>query len=637
MSEPARKSRTSWFTRIVLGLIIVAMAGFGLANFSFDAVRGDQVIKAGDRTVDSRDFRREYDRYKKRAEERAGQPLTPEIAEQNKLDTLVLNDLATRSAFSELLRKIGIRPSDKLVAEQIGKIPDFFDPITGKFDKKIFETSLARNDYTPPGFDTVLRDSIAGQHWAAAIQNGFVVPRAYGALAAVFALETRDLSYFVITPQGLPQPAAPTDAQLNAFIKESKGALAVPEMRQLTVVAFVPGIATAGPVDPAELQKRYDFRKDTLSKPETRTLVQIPVKDAASAQKVSARLAAGEPPAAIARSLGVDVVAYDDKPLTAVADRKVGQAAFKLAPGQVATLQGDLGLAVVRVMAVNPGRVVTLDEARPMLEAEIRKDQSAEKVYAQTQAYEDAHQGGASVADSAKKAGVPLQTIGPISAQAVDAQRRQLQGLPPKILETAFALPAGGESDITELGNGAYFVVRVERIVAAHVQPLEEIRPLVTAAWMRRELGRAMEARAVALTGRLKKGEPFDSVASGYSTIRIAGLSRQTAEGRQAEVGREVLARAFGSKSGEPWSVPTQAGIAVGRVENIRMEGGSTAARLAEMNRGQLSQPVFGELVETAQNYARTKLKVTTDPAKARAAAGFEPLAAPVKPAGKKG
>ena len=146
MSEPATKSRTSWFTRIVLGLIIVAMAGFGLANFSFDAVRGDQVIKAGDRTVDSRDFRREFDRYKKRAEERAGQPLTPEIAEQNKLDTLVLNDLATRQAFSELLRKIGIRPSDKLVADEIGKIPDFFDPITGKFDKTTFEKSLSRNN-----------------------------------------------------------------------------------------------------------------------------------------------------------------------------------------------------------------------------------------------------------------------------------------------------------------------------------------------------------------------------------------------------------------------------------------------------------------------------------------------------------
>ena len=314
-------------------------------------------------------------------------------------------------------------------------------------------------------------------------------------------------------------------------------------MRQLTVVAFVPGIATAGPVDPAELQKRYDFRKDTLSKPETRTLVQIPVKDAASAQKVSARLAAGEPPAAIAPSLGVDVVAYDDKPLTAIADRKVGQAAFKLASGQVATLQGDLGLAVVRVVAVNPGRVVTLNEARPMLEAEIRKDQSAEKVYAQTQAYEDAHQGGASVADSAKKAGVPLQTIGPITAQAVDAQRRQLQGLPPKILETAFALPAGGESDITELGNGAYFVVRVERIVAAHVQPLEEIRPLVTTAWMRREIGRAMEARAATLTERLKKGEPLETVASGYAMVRVAGLSRQTAESRQAEVGREGVSR----------------------------------------------------------------------------------------------
>lgn len=644
MPSATPKAGQSWFTRIILGLIIVAMAGFGLSQYSFDSIRGDQVIKAGSRTINGAEFRREYDRYKKRAEQQAGQPITPEMAEQNSLDTVVLNGVATREAFAEVLSRMGIRPSDKLVATQIGKIPDFFDPITGRFDKKTFETRLRENGYSPPSFDGILRDEMAVQHWAVAIQDGLATPRAYGALASVFALESRDLSYFVVTPQSVPQPAPPTDAQLNAFIKESKADLMLPEMRVFTIVPFVPGAAAAAvanaPIDPAELQKRYNFRKDTLSKPETRTLVQIPVKDAAAAQKVSARLAAGEAPAAVAKSLGVDAITYDEKPLTAVADRKVGQAAFKMNPGQMQTVQGDLGLAVVRVTNVTPGREVSLDEARPMLEAEIRKDMVAEKVYAQTQAYDDAHQGGASLADAAKKAGVPSQTVGPINAQAVDAQRRQLQGLPPKILEVAFSLPAGGESEITELGNGAYFAVRVEKIIPPHLQPLDEIRPLVTNAWMRRELGKALEARAEALMARLRKGETLDAVAAsaGYSVVRAPGLSRQTAESRQADLGREVLARTFASKAGEIWSTQNPQGIAVGRVDNIRMDAGPNAARLAEMNRGELAQALFREMAESAQAYSRAHLKVKVDAERARAAAGFEPRAKEKsKPTEKKG
>ena len=52
--------------------------------------------------------------------------------------------------------------------------------------------------------------------------------------------------------------------------------------------------------DPAEVKKRYDFRKDSLSQPEKRSLLQISVKDAAQAADISAKLKAGGDPAAAA-------------------------------------------------------------------------------------------------------------------------------------------------------------------------------------------------------------------------------------------------------------------------------------------------------------------------------------------------
>ena len=631
MLAAIRNFAKSWPARILLILLAISFVGWGANQSGLSAISGNEIIRAGSRSIDANAFRREYDNFKKRAEEQQGQPITQEVAEKNRLDTVVLNGVATREAFAELLSRAGVRPSDKLILDQIQKIPAFFDPITGRFDRKTFQQRLGENGLTPQAFDAVLRDEMAGQHWAVAVQNGLAAPKTYGALAAVFAMESRDLAYFALGPQSVPRPAAPTDAQLTAFMNENRAQLTRPEMRILTVVPFTPqsvAASTTGPIDPAELRKRYDFRKDTLSRPETRTLVQIPVKDQAAAQQVAARLRNGEAPEQVARALGVNAITYDEKPLTAIADRKAGQAAFRLQAGEVAPVQGDLGFAVVKVVSVTQGREVSLEEARPMLEAEIRKDMVTEKVYAQTQAFDDAVQGGAKLAEAAQKAGVSAQTIGPISAQGVDEQGQQYQGLPPKILETAFALPSGGESEVTELGEGSYFAVRVERVVPAQMPPLAEVRPMIARAWTEREIVRALEARANALTDRVKKGETLEAVAAsaGVSVTRVPGLTRQTAQSQQ-QLGREVLGRAFASKPGEAWNARMPNAIAVGQVSNVRMEAGPTAGQMAEANRGELTQAIFREMAESAQAYARTKLKVRANPAKAREALGFTPLA----------
>ncbi len=363
---------------------------------------------------------------------------------------------------------MGIIPSDKLIVAEINKIPAFFDQVSGRFDKKAYQQKLGENGLTPAKFEGVMRDEIAQQHVGTGLVAGMRVPRAYTAMGAIYGMESRDIAYFPVEPTSVPQPALPTDAQLTAFMKENSAQLTRPEFRVLTVVRFSPQLVGASlPVDEAELKKRFDFRKDTLSTPETRTIVQIPAKDPAAAQQIGQRLAKGEAPAAVAKSLGVEVLTYDSKPKTAIADRKVADAAFRMLPGQMAPVPGDLGLAVVKVVSVTPGRAVTLDEVRPALEAEIRKDAAAEKVYALTQAYDDAHQGGSTLAESAQKAGVPAVTIGPLTKNGRDQQGQPVQGLTQKLVETAFTLPAGGESEVEDAGGGEYFAVRVEKIPAA--------------------------------------------------------------------------------------------------------------------------------------------------------------------------
>ena len=628
MLAAVRKFAKSWVAAVLIGLLIVSFAIFGI-NDVFSGRVGDQVIKAGSREINSVQFRRDYDEYRKELEQQSGQAITPEMASEAGLDRQVLNGLATREAFAEMLHRMGIRPADKLLVAEIQKIPAFFDPISGRFDRNTFVRRLGENNMTPEEFDRSIRDQMAAQHWGAGVGEGLRAPRAYGALAAIYGMESRDLSYFTVTPGNVPAVAAPTDEQLTQFMKENAAQLTRPEMRVLSVVRFSPEPAsTATPVDPAELQKLYDFRKDTLSQPETRTVVQIPAKDAAAAQQIEARLARNEDPNAIAKSMGVDAIVYENRPRTAIADRRVAETAFKLAAGQVGQAQGELGLAVVKVLTVNPGRTISLEEARPMLEAELRKNAAAQKAYEQSQVYDEAHQSGSDMAAAAQRAGVSVVTVGPVVRQGVDMQGRPVAGLNPAILETAFSLAAGSESDLVD-ADGELFAVRVERVVPPTLPPLAEVRAELARIWRARETARRMEARANELAERVRKGEPLAKVAAsaGLPVSQATGLSRQNA-GQRRDVSPQVMSRAFGARPDEVFVGPSQTGFSVGQVSNVQMQPGPTAAMLAEQSRPELAGTMFREIAEAAQNASRAKLKVRTDVNRARSALGMEPLAA---------
>lgn len=616
----------SWVAAILMGLLIVSFAVWGIRDV-FKGRISDAVITAGSRTVSSTDFKKAFDRQKSQYEQQSGQPIPTEVAAANGLDKVVLEGMATDEAFFEFLSKIGIRPSDKLVVSQIEKIQAFFDPVSGRFDKKAYQSTLAENGLTVPVFEQSMRDQIAEQQLGTGLIGGLITPRAYTAMAAVYGLETRDVAFVDLTASSVPAPAAPTDAQLTAFMKELGPRLMKPEFRQISIVRFAPDVATSGPVDQAEVLKRYNFRKDTLSKPETRTVVQIPAKDAATAAQITARLAKGETPTAIAKSLGVAAITYPDKPQSAIPDTKLAAAAFQMKQGQVATVQGALGLAVVRVDGVTPGHQVSLEEIRPALEAEVRKEAAVGKVDQLSQAYDDAHAKGASLPEAAAKAGVPVVTVGPVAKQGVDAQGKPVPGLNQKIMDTAFSLPAGGESELVDAGNNEYFAVRVDKVIPPAMRTLEEIRPLLTKAWMQREVGNRLQAKADELLARVKKGETLEAVAAsaGAKVTHLPGLSRQTA-GQTPGASQEILAQTFSQKQGEPFTAHDAGeGVVVGKVEAIRTGDMATMARAVEANRPQMTEAYLRELLESARTAARTKVKVKIDPERARAALGLEP------------
>jgi peptidyl-prolyl cis-trans isomerase D len=599
---------------LVLVFMILGAGGGSRLPDLFRASKPGSIVTAGAHSVSAQDFRHDFARQKQGLEQRAKQPLTAEFLVSRGVDIEILNQIAEQQALAEFLSRIGVTPAASLVDAQIQQIPDAFDKLTGKFSQTQFERWLAANDMTPQTAQTLLTDELAKRHFLTAVAANFRAPRVFAAVSAIQGIQARDVSLFVLEQQAVVQPLPPTDAQLTAFMKAHAAQLMRGETRVLTLVRFSSAaLAPSVTVTDAEIQKEFAARKDGLSTPETRYVIQIPVRTAAEGAQAAQRLGRGENPAAIAHSFGVEPVIYVDKPRTAIADAKLAAIAFSLPAGQTAgPVQGDLGVAALKVMRVTPGHQATLATARPTIEAYLRQRAAQTKADDQANAYDQARQAGASVEDAARKAGVEPIEVGPVTADGVGIDGRPNPLVNDKVLKAAFQAKIGEDSDIQSAGTGENFVVKVNRILPPALPSLDEIRAPLTQAFMRDQLLTTMRTKADALMADIRAGKSMDAVAAtvGGHVEHQNGLQLLKAQQYQA-LGRDLLLKIFDGKPGEVFDAPGQTGFYIARLDAVHQGDPTQTAQLVEALQPRVSQSVAEEMLGETLVAAKNEIKVS--------------------------
>ncbi|MBA3811946.1 MAG: peptidyl-prolyl cis-trans isomerase [Caulobacteraceae bacterium] len=613
---------------LVLVFLILGVGGGGRFPDAFRASHADAVVAAGGHATSTRDFKRIFDNQKQQLEQQSGQPVPAELLVRDGFDQQLLNQLALDEAEVEMLARAGVVPAPALVDGEIRKLPFAFDRVTGKFSERQFTQFLANQGLTPRQAQAELGDELALRHFTSAVEAGFRAPRLYAALNAIAGLENRDVSYFALDPHIVPQPPAPTDADLMAFMKEHAAQLTLPERRVITVARFsAKALEPAVAIDPAAVAKEFAFQKDSLSTPEKRTLVQIPVKTPAQGALAATRLARGEDPNLIAKGFGVEPIRYADQPQSAVADRKLASAAFALPQGQVSgPIQGDLGMAVVKVVKVTHGQAATLETARPKIEAGLRAKAAQNQAYELSQKFDDARQAGASVADAARKAGVTPITVGPVTAQGLDSDGKPTPALADKILKAAFAAAAGEETDLADAGPGEYFALRVERVIPPALPPLADKRAELAKAYATQKYLLALKAKAEDLMGQIRKGASIDQVAAqaGGKVVRQVGMQRVQAQ-QYKDLGRDFLQGVFAGKPGDVFAAAAPSGVFIAKLEAVRPGDVTAMARVTEAIRGRLSEDYLRDLLTSVKTAARQSVKVDVNLPLARQALGIDP------------
>lgn len=630
MLQTMRKAARSWVAGILIGLLVISFAVWGI-NDVFRGRTQTAVAVVDGQEISPETFQQAFRAAVRQAAAQAQREVTEAEAREAGLGGAVLERMVGEAALDAMARRLGLVASDAVAAAEIQAIEAFKNPVTGAFDANTYRQVLGENGFTVQSFEDNLRRELSRRKLLLAAGTGVLAPPAFAAIDLAFRTERRGVTVLPLDPSLVEQPGQPTEAQLKAFYDSRRDQLMMPERRTLTLALGAPQDFAAGVSVPDEkVRELFEFRKAELGTAATRSFVQLVAPDEAKAQDAARRLAAGEDPAAIARALGLQApLTFQAVRADQVPDKAVAEAVFALdAAGSTPAIKGALAWAAARVTAATAAETPSFDAAAPALRAEIAAEEAQGALLKATEAFEDATTDGATLEAAARQAGLRVITLAP-----VDAQGRRADGQPDSFLATAGdALNVAFDQAQSEIGEmvslpgGGYAAVRVDAIQAAAPRPLAEVREPLIAQWRLEELERRLRARAAALAGEARKGT-LEAVARTVGRPAVK-RPRPILRGETDNlIGPELGQAIFTAKAGDVVFGPaSQPGVIVlARVDTVERDADNAVPTRVEASRQANTQSLAQDLVLTLERTARTRFRAETFPARATAAIGGTP------------
>ena len=166
------KSLSKTFVWILMGLLMLGLAGFGAVNLS-GTIR--TVAQVGDESISVEDYVRELQREIRAVEAQSGQPLQMSQARELGLDRNALARLTALAALDNEVGQLGISIGDENLQQEIISIPAF-QGVNGTFDRESYRFQLEQVGMTDSEFESDLRKESARTIVQGAIMGGVKMP-----------------------------------------------------------------------------------------------------------------------------------------------------------------------------------------------------------------------------------------------------------------------------------------------------------------------------------------------------------------------------------------------------------------------------------------------------------------------------
>ena len=561
-----RKASSNWIGKtimaVVMGVLIISFGIWGIADI-FRGFGQSTLAKIGHTEISTEQFRQLYTDRLQQLGRQFGRPLTMDQARAFGLDRQVLQQTIAEAALDEETQRLGLAMSDEETRRTILSDPNFRGP-DGKFDPARFQAAIRQFGYAEARYVADQRRVSMRRQIAGAVSSGLTLPKVMIDALSNFQNEQRSVEYVKLDASQAGTIDPPSPETLAGYFDEHKVQFRAPEYRKIIFVAVNPEeIGKWTDVSDDDAKKLFETRKDTIGTPEKREVSQIVFPNMDEATAARARLASGTSFEDLARERGLKASDVDlgSVSKSEIIDSAIAAAAFALPSGEVSEpVQGQFGVAVVKIGKIEPGVEVPYEAVAPGLKKEIAIERARKQVSDLRDKMEDERGGGASVAEAAKKLGLTAVTIDAVDRSGRTPNGQLATNIPRglDVVTQAFNSDVGVDNDPIAFNSG-YVWYDVLGITPSRERNLDEVKDQVEAKWREDQISSRLRTKATDMVQKLDQGAKLADEATA-ANLKVETAANFKREATPPGVPASVITAAFRTAKDGAGQTPSAGG-----------------------------------------------------------------------------
>ncbi len=524
-----RENSQGLATKVIIGLIIIAFAFFGLGSITTFITPVPRVASVNGSDITTQEMEVAVERNRRML---IGQGTAADSIDEDALRANVLASLITRALLRQSLETLGLSVSEKRLDQALIETVVF--QVDGKFDSNQYRLVLASAGYDPVTYREELRKDEALGQLAEAIQVSAFMTDAQANRTASLSRQTRDVAYRLFSASALTEAVELSPNAADDYYERNRAQFFTEETLDIEYVELSRAELMAAVDAPLEALKRYyEETQDLYTKAERRRVSHILIsavdgEDPSLAQErmqeIQSRLDLGEDFSALAQELSEDPGSAGNGGDLGFVEAGIfvptfEAAAFELTQtGEVSEpIETQFGLHLIKLTELTEAETSAFSEVAEEVEKAFREDQTKESYIARISELDEMAFEDPNLTGIAQQMGLEVKAL---TSQSRASETGILSN--GKVRDAVFSpdlMIDGNNSAVIEINDDIAVVVRVANYQESVLKPFEAVNDEIL------ELLAQQEAEAIA---RKKAEEALAMLEAGDITRYVAdqfGLS----------------------------------------------------------------------------------------------------------------
>ncbi len=549
---------TGWIAKIIVGVIIIVFALWGVDSYLEDDARAYAAM-VNDVEITVPEYRYAKQQQTSRMRDMLGEQFDPGLANTAEFKSAVLDRLVEEELLVQAATAAGLAISDGLLAAQVHKIPDFQED--GKFSQEKYQRLLSQQGLDTQFFEQQFRRSLLINQFLGGLSGSIVVARQNVEQGMRLQRQERKLRYLRVPVARYHDKVEIKTEDVSAYYESNKARFMEPEQVKLQYLELSLDSLTKGlTATDAEVEQMYASEKERLTVAEQRRARHILIKvdeaaskDAvASAQKQAEdlvkRLRAGADFAKLAKE-------YSQDPGSAAEGGDLGlfgtgmmvpefdAATFSLAKDTISDpVRSPFGFHIIQVTEIQAAKIPDLAEARERVVEDVLRKQAEAQFFERSETLGKlTFEHPDTLATAAEQLGLTVQETDwiPITGGGEGI------GGHPQVMEAVLAedvLVGSNNSGVIEIAPNLVVVARVQERKAESQLALDAVRETIQNNLRQQAMRDMLSKQGMDWLKQLNSGATLESIAAEIKVeVQDAGFIRRG----DSKQDRQIVAETF--------------------------------------------------------------------------------------------